>query len=479
MSITVDSEKAAPQGLNRMTSLILASAMFMEMMDATVIATALPAIATDIGTDPVSLKLALTSYLVALAVFIPISGWLADRIGARNLLSVAIIVFVLGSIACAFSDSLASFVVARFIQGMGGSMMTPVARILLVRNTPRDQLVSAMAWIAMPALVGPMMGPPIGGFLTTYLSWEWIFFVNVPIGVLGLFMIRTFIPRLGIRRKTPLDFPGFVLVATAFAGIVFGLSVLSVQSLNPLFGVVTTIIGLIAGILYWRRAVAHPTPVLDPAIFRHRLFSQTIYGGFIFRMGVAALPFLLPLLLQVAYGYTPAESGLITLVSALGAFGFKLIAQPFYRLLGLRWALTTAVAVAGTTLGLTAFISPDNALTTFLLVLLMCGLMRSAFFTITTALAMADVEDDETGQASALVSVSQNIGIALAVALAGTVLQVSSAWRGEPLGLVDFRVAFVVGAVLSVSAIVLMIRTPTSADRILPARRTTRTEETE
>lgn len=479
MSITVDSEKAAPQGLSRMTSLILASAMFMEMMDATVIATALPAIAADIGTNPVSLKLALTSYLVALAVFIPISGWLADRIGARNLLSLAIVVFIIGSIACAFSHSLGAFVISRFIQGMGGSMMTPVARILLVRNTPRDQLVSAMAWIAMPALVGPMLGPPIGGFLTTYLSWEWIFFVNVPIGLLGLVMIRAFIPRLGIRRKTPLDLAGFILVAAAFAGIVFGLSILSVQTISPVYGVMSTVIGVIAGFAYWHRAVAHPTPILDPAIFRHRLFAQTIFGGSIFRLGVAALPFLLPLMLQVGFGFTPAESGLITLASALGAFGFKFIAQFYYRHFGLRWALTSAVFGAAVTLGLLGFVSPQSALVPFLAILLLCGLMRSAFFTITTAMAMADVEDDETGQASALVSVFQNISIALAVALAGTILQVSSDLRGEALGLPDFRIALTIGALLSASAILLMIRTPVSADRIMSARDTARTEKHE
>ena len=175
--------------MSRITPLILAVALFMEQMDSTVIATSLPAIAADLGTSPVALKLAVTSYLVALAIFIPISGWMADRFGAKNVFRLAIVVFMLGSIACAFSDSIHAFVLARFLQGIGGSMMTPVGRLLLVRATPRDELVSAMAWLTIPALIGPIVGPPLGGFLTTYLSWHWVFWINVPIGLPGLALV--------------------------------------------------------------------------------------------------------------------------------------------------------------------------------------------------------------------------------------------------------------------------------------------------
>ncbi len=479
MSVTADSQKAAPQGLSRMTSLIVAAALFMEMMDSTVISTALPTIAADIGTNPVSLKLALTSYLVALAVFIPISGWLADRIGARNLLSAAIIVFILGSIACAFSDSLTSFVIARFVQGMGGSMMTPVARILLVRSTPRDQLVSAMAWLAVPALIGPMMGPPIGGFLTTYLSWEWIFFVNVPIGLLGLFMTRAFIPRLGIRRKTPLDLIGFILAGTSFAGIVFGLSVISLPALHPAYGIWSTIAGAVAGVIYWRRARSHPSPVLNPAIFRNEMFTRSIVGGFIFRLGIGASPFLLPLMLQIGYGLSPVESGLMVFGGAVGAIAFKFMAQRYYRGLGLRRALVFAVIAAAVALVVAGYIPPADAPALLIGVLFITGLFRSAFFTVATAMALSDVSDEETGQGSAIVSVAQNISIALAVALAGTVIQVSSGLRGAELALVDFRAALIVAGLISVSAIVILAGIPNRANQLLQSGRTTRTEETE
>jgi EmrB/QacA subfamily drug resistance transporter len=479
MTGSTETEKTPPQGLNRATSLILAAALFMEMMDSTVIATALPTIAVDIGTNPVSLKLALTSYLVALAIFIPISGWLADRVGARNLLSLAILVFIVGSVACAFSNSLGSFVFSRFLQGMGGSMMTPVARILLVRSTPRDQLVSAMAWLAVPALIGPMMGPPIGGFLTSYLSWHWIFFVNVPIGILGILMTRKFIKRLGIRRKTPLDLPGFILAAAAFAGIVFGLSVISLPALHPVYGVISVVVGIVAGVVYWRHAKRHAAPILNPAIFANRVFSRSIMGGFVFRLGIGASPFLLPLMLQVGYGLSPVESGLTTFAGAVGAIAFKFVAQRYYRALGLRRALIAAVVVAVCALGASGFISPAVAPWLLLAVLFTAGISRSAFFTVATALSLSDVSDEDTGQASAIVSVAQNISIALAVALAGSVLQASSAIRGGELALVDFRIALLVTAGISACAILLLVGLPASAEKYLPTTSESKAEPAE
>lgn len=210
--------------------MILAVALFMEQMDSTVIATSLPAIAADIGTSPIALKLAVTSYLVALAIFIPISGWMSDRFGARNIFRLAIAVFMVGSIACAFSNSIAAFVISRLIQGAGGSMMTPVGRLLLVRGTPRHQLVNAMAWLTIPALIGPIMGPPIGGFLTTYLSWHWIFWINVPIGIIGIALVTRFLPAIEPRSPKPMDFPGFFLSGIGFAGFVFGISVISLPA---------------------------------------------------------------------------------------------------------------------------------------------------------------------------------------------------------------------------------------------------------
>src|SRR5262245_39199260 len=222
----------------------------MENMDSTVIATSLPAIAADIGTSPVALKLALTAYLVSLAIFIPISSWTADRFGAKFVFRIAIAVFAAGSIACAAAGSLGAFVLARFFQGMGGAMMTPVARLVLVRATPKRQLVSALAWLTIPALIGPMIGPPVGGFITTFFSWHWSFIINVPIGVLGIWLAGRFLPDIpSATASTPIDMPGFILSAIAASGIVFGMSVVSLPALPPAVGIAAVMAGIAATIL--------------------------------------------------------------------------------------------------------------------------------------------------------------------------------------------------------------------------------------
>src|SRR5215210_5079921 len=209
----------------RLVPMIVAVALFMDNLDSTVIATSLPAIAADIGTSPLTLKLAVTSYLLSLAVFIPMSGWTADRFGARTVFRAAIAVFVLGSIGCALSQSLLHFVIARIVQGMGGAMMTPVGRLVLVRTVDRRELINAMAWVSIPAMIGPLMGPPLGGFITTYFSWHWIFLINVPIGLLGIFMAMKYIDPIRSEAPERFDLYGLVLAGIGLAGIAFGLSV--------------------------------------------------------------------------------------------------------------------------------------------------------------------------------------------------------------------------------------------------------------
>jgi MFS family permease len=284
--------------LIRVTPLILAVALFMEQMDSTVIATSLPAIAADIGSDPIALKLALTAYFVALAIFIPISGWMADRFGAKNIFRLAIFVFMLGSLACSFSYSLETFVASRFFQGIGSSMMTPVGRLLLVRTTPRSELVAAMAWLTIPALIAPVTGPLIGGFLTTYLSWHWIFWINIPIGIAGIVFSGIYLKVPDERTPRPVDIVGFFIAAVAFAGTVFGLSVISLPALPIIYGYMTLAIGVTAALFYLLHARKTEYPLLDPKLFRHPLFRASITGGSLFRVGVGAMPFLLPLMLQ-------------------------------------------------------------------------------------------------------------------------------------------------------------------------------------
>lgn len=300
--------------VNRIIPLVLAIALFMEQMDSNVISTSLPAIAHDIGTSPIALKLALTAYLVALAVFIPISGWMADRFGAKNVFRSAIAVFVVGSIACALSNSLAAFVIARFLQGIGGAMMTPVGRLVLIRSTPRSELVGAMAWLTIPAMIGPLVGPPVGGFITTYFTWHWIFLINVPIGVIGIWFASVFLPDNEERIVKRLDWNGFILSGLAMSGVVFGLSVVSLPALPPMIGIVAVLIGVISTVLYMRHARRVSDPLLNLKLFDNQVFRIAVFGGSVFRFGIGAIPFLLPLMFQLGFGLTPFQSGMMTFV---------------------------------------------------------------------------------------------------------------------------------------------------------------------
>ena len=279
---------AAPESYDRIVPLIVAVALFMENMDSTVIATSLPAIAQALGTNPLALKLAVTSYLLALAIFIPASGWIADRFGARNVFRSAIVIFVLGSIGCALSRSLPEFVLARILQGAGGAMMTPVGRLILVRSIDKRVLVNAMALVTIPALIGPICGPPLGGFITTYFSWHWIFIINVPIGVLGIAMVTFFIPDVAAERPPAFDFIGFVLSGLGIGGLAFGFSVLGLALLPPRWIAALIGVGAVAAVAYVLHARRTPTPILDLGLFKLATFRASIFGGFIFRLGIGA-----------------------------------------------------------------------------------------------------------------------------------------------------------------------------------------------
>jgi EmrB/QacA subfamily drug resistance transporter len=447
----------------RITPLILAVALFMEQMDSTVIATSLPAIAADIGTSPVALKLAVTSYLVALAIFIPISGWMSDRFGAKNIFRIAIVVFILGSIACAFSHSIETFVISRFLQGVGGSMMTPVGRLLLVRGTPRNELVSAMAWLTIPALMGPIMGPPLGGFLTTYLSWHWVFWINVPIGLLGIALVTRYLPSGEPRSPRPIDFPGFLLSSIAFTGLVFGLSVVSLPALPIYYGYITIVIGLIAGAIYLWHAKRAKFPLLDPKMLRYPLFRAGILGGSTFRIGIGAIPFLLPLMLQLSFGLTPFQSGLITFIGAFGAMSSKFGAQRIFKMFGFRRVLAAGALISSVFIAVNGLFTVSTPEWIIMGCLLVGGVVRSTLFTGVNAMVFADIDEADSGQATAINAVAQQLSLATGVAVAGAILDISGLFHGGDLSLGDFHIAFLVVAVISGLSTLTFFRLPGDA----------------
>jgi len=445
------------------TPLILAVALFMEQMDSTVIATSLPAIAQDIGTSPVALKLAVTSYLVALAIFIPISGWMSDRFGAKNIFRLAIVVFVIGSVACGFSNSIQSFVFSRFFQGIGGSMMTPVGRLLLVRGTPRSELVNAMAWLTIPALLGPIMGPPLGGFLTTFLSWHWVFWINVPISVLGIILVTKFLPEGEPRSPRPLDFPGFVLSSIAFTGVVFGMSVISLPALPIWYGYITIAIGALSAVIYLWHAKRAKYPLLDPKMLRYPLFRAGILGASNFRIGIGAIPFLLPLMLQLGFGLSPFQSGMITFVTAIGALSSKFGVQRVFKRFGFRNVLGIGALVSSLFIAVNGLFNPDTPQWLIMGCLLIGGVIRSTCFTGLNALVFSDIDEADSSQATAINSVAQQISLATGVAVAGAVLDIAGQFHGKGITLGDFHIAFFVVALISVLSTFTFFRLPQDA----------------
>ena len=447
----------------RLTPLILAVALFMENMDSTVIATSLAEIAHDIGTEPIALKLALTTYMVALAIFIPISSWMADKYGAKNVFRWAIVVFILGSVACAVSNSLLTFVGSRFLQGMGGAMMTPVARLVLVRVTPRHQLVDAMAWLSIPGLVGPILGPPIGGFITTFASWHWIFLINVPIGLLGVLAVNRYLPDWQRNEPRKLDFTGFLLAGMCFAGLVFGISVLTLPALPAAFGYGSMTLGIVAAVAYWFHFRRTEHPILDLRLFTQPLFRLTMIGGTVFRLGTGAMPFLFPLMLQLAFGLTPFATGMVTFASAVGAFAMKFVAERIIARIGFRSALITACTITAAGVLAMGLYSPGTPTPIVMGFLVVTGFFQSLFWTTTNAFIFADVADKDAGSANVLSQVSIQLSMAFGVALGGGALEGFRLMHGgEPL-LQDFHWAFWLMAAVTLASVAIFTRVPRTA----------------
>jgi EmrB/QacA subfamily drug resistance transporter len=462
-----------PSPYNRVIPLIVAFALFMENMDSTVISTSLPAIAQGFGTNPLALKLAVTSYLLALAIFIPASGWTADRFGARNIFRIAIAVFVLGSIGCALSQSLEQLVLARVVQGAGGAMMTPVGRLIVVRSIDKRMLVNAMSWVTIPALIGPICGPPLGGFITTYASWHWIFLINVPIGLIGIALASRFIGNIRVERPDPFDFIGFLLSGCAVAGLAFGLSAMGLDFLPT--SVVASLLcgGAIAAAAYVIHARYAPAPILDLNLLRLPTFRASIFGGFLFRLGIGALPFLLPLLLQVGFNLTPFQSGLITFTAALGAMFMKAAVASVLRHFGYRNVLLYNALISSAFLAACASFVQGMPFAAMVAILLSGGFFRSLQFTSINTIAYAEIEPAKMSRATAMVSAAQQLALSTGVAVGALVVELMLRLKHSPtIAINDFPPAFLFVGLLSASAAFIFMRLPPDAGAELSGRKT-------
>ena len=441
--------------------LIVASALFMQNLDSTVVATALPAIAQDFGANPIHLKLALTTYLLTIAVFLPASGWMADRFGARMVFRSAIAIFILGSVLCGLSGSIEMLVFSRIVQGIGGSMMVPVGRLVVLRTVQKSELVAALSWLTVPALVGPILGPPVGGFLTTYANWPWIFWINVPVGVLGFVLATRYVPDLHGEGKVRFDTTGFALVGLGLAAFMTGSTTLGLNLLPLAVDAVFIAGGAALLVAYGFHAKRSDHPILDLSLFRIPTFWHSVIGGSVFRLGIGATPFLLPLLLQLGFGMNPFQSGSITFATALGAIVMKFTAPQIIRRYGFRSVLIFNTIASAVFTALPAIFVPTTPVTLMVSLLLIGGFFRSLQFTAINALSFADVAQNRMSQATTMTSVAQQVAVSLGITIGAISLQLSTNAYGGAITADVFWPAFLtVGATTLASVISFILLAP-------------------
>jgi EmrB/QacA subfamily drug resistance transporter len=433
----------SPQTKTKVVAMIVGSAIIMQQIDSTVITTALPQMAISLHVDPVRLSLAVTAYLLSLAIFVPVSGWAADRFGGRIIFRAAIGLFTLGSILCGLSGNLIELTAARVLQGLGGAMMVPVGRLVLFRSVEKTALIATMAYLQVPAQLGPVLGPPIGGFITTYFSWRWIFLVNVPLGLLGIVLVTLFFDNPKEEVERPLDWLGFVLTGASLFCIMYGVEAIGRSHGGAVEAVALLLAGFGIGALALRHLSRARHPLLDLSVFRIPTFRASIFGGSLFRAGAGTLVFLLPLLLQLVFGLSAFASGTITFATAAGALSMKITARPIIRRFGFRNVIIVNGLISAATIAMCAFFTASMSTVLIFVLLLIAGFFQSLQFTATQAMTYADVEQPLMSTATSIASMTQQLSRGFGISTVAVLLHLSLCWRGAgTLGTADFMVAF-------------------------------------
>jgi EmrB/QacA subfamily drug resistance transporter len=458
---------AAPAaGFARRVPLIVAAAFFMETLDGTIVTTALPAIAQNMHRSALALTPSISAYLVAVAVFVPTAGWASDRFGSRRLFASAVALFTVASLLCAASVSPAMFFTARIIQGAAAAFMSPVGRLVVLRETPKQYLIEAISIITWPALIGPVVGPPLAGVITTYASWRWIFLINAPIGIAGVWLVLTQVPNHRDPEVPRFDRGGFLLTAVALAALIEGLTLASEPNGATLgtAGLLVTA-GLVLAVLAIRHARVHPAPVLDLRATRLPTFSlSTTSAGMLGRIAISATPFLLPLMYEIAFGMSAVTAGLMLLIYMTGNLGMKSVTTPVLRRFGFRRVLAVNGLLCAATIAACGFLQPGTARLLMYALLLAAGMTRSMHFTSVNTLAFADISPSERAGASTLAAMVQQLAFTLGVTFAALMLALSEHARAAPsLGFTDFRVAFVGAGALMLAATLWTLRLPRGA----------------
>lgn len=443
-------------------ALLVAGAFFMEFIDGTVIATALPDMAKSFGVQAVDLNIGISAYLITLAVLIPASGWIADRFGARKVFTLALAIFTLASVLCGLSESLESFVAMRILQGVGGALMVPVGRLAVLRTTPKHQLITAIATLTWPALVAPIIGPPLGGFITSYANWRWIFFINVPLGVLAIALALRFIPDIHDDERRPFDIAGFIATSVAMFSLVYAMELLGTQQPQDWLTAGLLALGTVT-FLFALHHFRHTTwPMIRLDAMSVPTFRVTLYGGSLFRASISAVPFLLPLMFQVGFGMNAFHAGSLVLAVFVGNLTIKPATTPLIRWLGFKKLLLINGALNVLALLACALITPQTPVWVILLVLYLGGVFRSIQFTGISTLAFADVPGPQMSYANTLFSTATQLAVGLGISLAAIGIRIGdevSEWLA--LGYIpgiSFRLSFVAIAIICLVGMVDTLR---------------------
>jgi len=438
---------------DRLVPIIVASPLFLQNLDTSVMATALPNIAESLKVPPLHLNLAITSYLLSLAVFLPISGWLADRFGAKRVFCLAIAFFSLGSALCGAANSLPELVLYRVLQGLGGAMMVPVGRLILLRSVPPSQMVSAMVWFTVPPVIGRMVGPLFGGAIVTLTSWRWIFLINIPFGVLAVFLALAFVEDTdGAAAPVPFDTKGFLLLALGLCALLGALETAG-KALAPIW-----VSWLVAGLgslalwLYYLHGRSQKHPIIDLSILRFRTFRTNVVGGTPLRIAIGASPFLLPLMLQLGFGLSPLASGSLTVATAIGGLGTRVVMRRAIHGFGFRHLLVGATVLTSLFYMSYGLFSPSTPHLLMFCTMMMGGLVNSMCMVALGTLGFSEIPKSRMSHATALSSMAQQLSVSFGVVLGASLVSAASWWHGGDavhLQARDFSPAFVVVGMLT------------------------------
>ncbi len=436
---------------------VVAATFFMEYLDTTIIATALPQMAQAFRISPNALSLGMSAYMIALAIFIPASGWVADRFGSRSVFFSAIATFTIASILCGFSQNVVEFTAARVLQGMGGALMVPVGRLIVVRSTEKNRLMRAISTITWPGIVAPVVGPPLGGFITTYASWRLIFLLNVPVCLAVLCAVMAWVPNLRGDRRKPLDIAGLALSGIALTAILYGADSASQTGTNPLIGLSLVALGVGVGALAFRHARRHPHPLIDISTLKIPTFSVTVVTGSLTRIGIGAVPYLMPLLFQIGFGLSAFHSGLLLLASAIGNLGMKALTTSILQRYGFKRVAIIDCMICGVFTIACGLLTPAVPLAWTLFVVLVYGITRSMQFSTMATLAYADVPSPQMSAANTLWNASAQMATGLGIAFGALALRAASALNADSahhaFTLGDFRLAFLSAGLLTLVSI--------------------------